>query len=155
MRPSSAWDYSILTVRVVLGLWCFGLGVEKAFLVGAPAFAKNVENFAIFVGGWNLVIAYLVPWLEIVVGLCLMGGWVRRGAARMALVMTLGFIFVSAQAWWFGLPEDCGCFGSWFEVNHPQKMGLLVVQLLVVVFVIATERGGVQRIFRGSRMRLP
>jgi len=155
MQPKTPIDYTILSARVSLGLWFFVLGGLKVH-GGIPAFSRNVESYKVLQDPWNMPVAYLVPWLEIVAGLCLMTGWLLRGASRIALGLTLVFIFVSGQAWVLDLSGDCGCFGGWFTLNHFQKMLLLVVQLGVVAFVIATEsrqkRAGV---FRTSQMRLP
>jgi uncharacterized membrane protein YphA (DoxX/SURF4 family) len=155
MPTKTPTDFTILAARMALGLWFLVLGVLKVY-GGIPEFSRNVASYRILQDPWNMPVAYLVPWLEIVAGLGLVSGWLNRGASRIALVLTLVFIFVSGQAWILGLSGDCGCFGGWFTLNHFQKMLLLIVQLGVVAFVIATEgrqkRGGV---FRTSQMRLP
>lgn len=147
-------DYAILTVRVGLGLWFLMLGGMKV-VVGAAKFSRQVASFQILRDPWNLPVAYFVPWLEIVVGICLIAGWLARGASRAALGLTLLFVFVSGQAWVLGLEADCGCFGGLFSLGHAQKMLLLVFQLAAVVAVIATESRVRKSIFGGSQMRLP
>lgn len=152
--PRGPLDYAILTVRVVLGLWFFAFGLSKV-VEGIPAFSRQVASFEILKDPWNMPVAYVVPWFEILVGLCLMSGWLARGASRGALGLTLLFVFVSGQAWVLGLEADCGCFGKWFTLDHGPKMALLMVQLAVVVLVIATESHVKRTIFGGSQMRLP
>ena len=155
MRPGKSWGYVILTVRVGLGLWFFVFGLDKVFRVGIGKFSRQVASFEILKDPWNLPVAYVVPWFEIVVGLCLVTGWLARGASRGALGLTLVFIFVSGQAWILGLEADCGCFGKWFTLDHGPKMVLLVVQLVLLVVVVATESQMNRKIFGGSQMRLP
>lgn len=156
MTPKSPWDYTILTVRVGLGFWFLVFGALKVFQGGGiPAFSRQVAGFEILKDPWNLPVAYLVPWFEIVVGFCLITGWLARGASRGAAVLTFMFIFVSGQAWIRGLDADCGCFGKLFTLDHASKMALLVVQLLAVVLLVATESRVNRKIFRGSQMRLP
>ncbi|MEP4079129.1 DoxX family protein [Haloferula sp.] len=155
MTPRSSWDYAILTVRVGLGLWFLVFGLDKVFRVGIPAFSRQVASFGILKDPWNLPVAYVVPWFEIIVGLCLITGWLARGASRGAVGLTLMFIFVSGQAWILGLDPDCGCFGKWFTVGHGAKMVLLAVQLATSVLLLATESHMNRKIFSGSQMQLP
>lgn len=155
MQPKTAGDYVCLSVRTMVGLWFLLIGADKVFRVGGPAFSRQVAAFEILKDPWNLPIAYLVPWIEIVAGFCLMSGWLARGAVRTLIGLTLVFVFVSAQAWAFGLPPDCGCFGKWFVPTHAEKMALLAVQLGLLVTVLVTERRGARRVFGGSQLRLP
>lgn len=156
MTPKSPWDYAILTVRVGLGFWFLVFGGMKVFQGGGiPAFSRQVAKFEILKDPWNLPVAYLVPWFEIVVGLCLITGWLARGASRGAAALTFLFIFVSGQAWYRGLDADCGCFGKLFTLDHESKMALLVGQLVLVAFLLAMESRVTRSIFRGSQMRLP
>jgi uncharacterized membrane protein YphA (DoxX/SURF4 family) len=154
MTPKTPWDYAILTIRVGLGLWFLILGISKV-AVGIPKFSRQVASFEILKDPWNLPVAYVVPWFEIVVGLCMITGWLGRGASRGAMGLTLLFIFVSGQAWVLGIAADCGCFGGVFTLGHGSKMLLLVIQLAMVVLVIATESRMKRTIFGGSQMRLP
>ncbi|MGB6221205.1 MauE/DoxX family redox-associated membrane protein [Haloferula sp.] len=154
MTPKSSWDYAILTVRVGLGLWFFIFGLSKV-IEGIPKFSRQVAAFEILKDPWNLPVAYVVPWFEILVGLGLITGWLARGASRGALGLTLLFIFVSGQAWVLGLSADCGCFGKWLTLDHGPKMALLIGQLVAVALVIATESRVNRKIFGGSQMRLP
>lgn len=156
MTPKSPWDYTILTVRVGLGFWFLVFGALKVVQGGGiPAFSRQVAKFEILMDPWNLPVAYFVPWFEVFVGLCLITGWLARGASRGAAALTFLFIFVSGQAWFRGLEADCGCFGKLFTLDHGAKMALLMVQLAAVVFVVATESRANRNIFRGSQMRLP
>lgn len=154
MSPKTPWDFSIITARVVLGLWLMMLGLDKVLRVGIPEFSRKVADYKILMDPWNLPAAYLVAWTEILAGLCLMSGFLSRGASRVALGLTFVFMAASAQAWALGL-EDCGCFGEWLKIGHPGKMVLLGVQLALLAFVIATESYASKRIFGGRRMRLP
>ena len=156
MAPKSTWDYAILSVRVGLGFWFLVLGFFKVLQSGGiAAFSRQVASFEILKDPWNLPVAYFVPWFEIVMGLCLITGWLARGASRGAAGLTLLFMFVSGQAWILGIEADCGCFGKLFTLDHGPKMALLVGQLLLVAFVLATESQANRKIFRGSQMRLP
>ena len=144
----------MLTLRVGLGLWFLWVGADKAFRVGPVAFSAQVEDFRIFVDPWNLALAYLVPWVEIVGGIGLLTGWGLRGAVRLLGALTITFVFVNGQAWARGLAADCGCFGKLITLGHPAKMALVLVQLALLGVVMATEKRG-RRVFQAEKMKLP
>ena len=131
------------------------IGADKLFRVGASAFARQVAGFGILQDPWNLMVAYAVPWLELLAGLCLVVSFFHRGAVRILLALTVLFLFVNGQAMARGLDPDCGCFGKWFELGLAAKMILLAVQLGALGFLMAVERNLGRRVFRGARMRLP
>jgi uncharacterized membrane protein YphA (DoxX/SURF4 family) len=155
MQVKTTLDYTVLALRVALGLWFFLLGAEKIFRVGMPTFARQVAEFRILMDPWNLVVAYGIAWVELVAGLCLLAGWLRRGASRALTALTLIFIFGNAQAMMLGFVPDCGCFGEWFTLSPGAKMGLLFLQLALLALVIVTERIGYRKVFAGSQLRLP
>jgi uncharacterized membrane protein YphA (DoxX/SURF4 family) len=155
MRPKTRYEYTVLSVRVTLGVWFAGLGGMKAFVIGAPVFARQVAEFGILQDPWNLMVAYVVPWLEIVGGLCLAAGFLHRGAVRLMLALTLLFLFVNGQALVRGLDPDCGCFGTLFKPGLVGKLVLLGVQFLLLAFVMDSERRIGRKVFHGTRMRLP
>lgn len=157
MKPKTPVDYLILALRVGLGLWFLVLGAEKVLKVGIPAFSRQVADLGLFQDPWNLAVAYLVPWLEISAGVCLIGSWWLRGAVRVLILLNLMFLFVTVQAWVRGLDADCGCFGSLFTLGHGGKLTLVLVHLVLLGLVVMTERHDGRRIFRvgGAKMRLP
>lgn len=154
MQPKTPLDYTVLSFRVMLGAWFLLIGLEKIFRVGMGPFSRQVAEFRILLDPWNLLVAYVVVWLEVIAGLCLVTGWLRRGAVRAMIGITLLFIFVNGQTMVLGFEPDCGCFGKLFKLGQPAKMGLLVFQLAALVFVMLSEGLQKKRLFGGSRMRL-
>jgi len=57
-------------------------------------------------------VGYLLPALELVVGLALVLGVMTRGAAAISALLFVAFIIGIASAWARGLEIDCGCFGG-------------------------------------------
>jgi uncharacterized membrane protein YphA (DoxX/SURF4 family) len=55
---------------------------------------------------WLARPAYLVPWLELVIGWCLAVGHGRREAAFLAVVLLIAFTLINLFQ---KSPEDCGC----------------------------------------------
>ncbi|GAA5483033.1 MauE/DoxX family redox-associated membrane protein [Haloferula sargassicola] len=155
MQPKSRIDYTVLTLRVLFGLWFAYIGGTKLFGTGPVAFSRQVAEFEILHDPYNLVVAYGVAWTELLCGLCLLSGFWARGAVRWLVGLTLLFLFVNGQAMARGLDPDCGCFGKALTMPLGPKMGLLVGQLGVLVFLIVSERLSRRRVFRGSRLSLP
>ena len=54
--------------------------------------------------------AMVLPWLELLVGICLVAGIMVDGAAIMSVVMMVVFIFAISQALARGISIECGCF---------------------------------------------
>ena len=148
-------DFTVISLRLVLGLWFLFLGGAKVFHLGIIEFSRGVATYRVFMDPWNLVVAYGIAWVELVAGLCLLTGFLRRGASRALAGVTIIFIFGNAQAMMLGFEPDCGCFGKWFELAATPKMVLLWVQLLLLIGVIVTEKIGYRKVFVGSQLKLP
>lgn len=58
------------------------------------------------------VVAAILPWVEIALGLLVLAGIGLRSVAGMSIVLLLVFIAGVSQAWARGLLIDCGCFGG-------------------------------------------
>ena len=66
------------------------------------------------------LVAGVLPWLEIVIGLLLLAGIATRAVAVVSAVLLLGFMAGVAQAWARGLSINCGCFGGGGAVDPGQ-----------------------------------
>lgn len=102
-------------MRVVYFLLRFALGcvfIAAAWdkIVDPLAFAKIIRNYQIlpemFVGG----VALVLPWIEVVVGMCLITGLFSRGAGFSATLMMAVFLAAMAWATHKGISTQCGCF---------------------------------------------
>ena len=69
-----------LSARVVLGVWFVYSGGVKIFSSGLDRFTRDVATYQLVKPPWDAVAAYTVPWLELISGVCLMLGILRRGA---------------------------------------------------------------------------
>ncbi|WP_029458862.1 MauE/DoxX family redox-associated membrane protein [Solidesulfovibrio alcoholivorans] len=102
-------------MKVVYFLLRFALGcvfVAAAWdkIVDPLAFAKIIRNYQILpevlVGG----VAQVLPWIEVVVGMCLITGLFSRGAGFSATLMMAVFLAAMAWATHKGISTQCGCF---------------------------------------------
>lgn len=99
---------AIIAIRLLLGGLFLAAGLSK---LGAPlATLATVYSYQIVLPDWIAnTIAHTLPWMEILLGLAMLGGlWlpVTTGWISAMLVM---FTVLTAQAWWRELPIDCGC----------------------------------------------
>lgn len=70
-------------------------------------------------------IAYVLPWVEFLSGVCLIIGYFPRFFAGVLGVLAFSFIALIALAQVNGtLPENCGCFGEGVHMT-PYQMALL------------------------------
>ncbi len=126
----------MVAVRFFLAAAFLIPGLEK--LQQPLEFSRQLENYQLTSAQMSLTLAYVVPWVEVLTGLCLLLGILRRAAALISLSLSLGFgVFVSS-ALARGLNVECGCFGGASKVSYAH-LGLDVVLVLASVLVLRTS----------------
>ncbi len=142
-----------LTIRVQIALGVIFLVAAWPKIVDPPSFAHMIYNYHVLPSGLINITALTMPWLEILVGLCLvLGIWVKP--ARW-LVAAMLIVFILAIA--FNLMRDnaidCGCFDvsaagktheerlrdMWLVILRDIGMLLMVAQLAWAERVKRTE----------------
>lgn len=94
--------------RILLGGVFVYASWEK--IVDPADFANVIANYQILPATWVNPTALLLPWLELVCGLCLIvNRWTNGGALTAAVLMA---IFISALGYnaYRGMDVNCGCF---------------------------------------------
>jgi uncharacterized membrane protein YphA (DoxX/SURF4 family) len=87
--------------------------------------------------------AIILPWLELLCGLLLLGKIWPRAALVWAMMMFAVFVFATGQAWARGLDIACGCFnlqafglgeggGKWL-VNLVESVGFAFLRALLLL----------------------
>ena len=95
-------------IRLILGITFFWAGLDKIF--HTEMFAQAVYNYRILPDAVINITAISLPWIELLVGLCLLSGIWAEGASLLSatlLAVFLGAILFNAAR---GLNVDCGCF---------------------------------------------
>ena len=128
-----------VALRVVLGAWFLYSGGEKVFVSGLSEFTRAVANYRLVGPPWDAVIAYILPWLEIVAGVCLMLGFWRRGALLVIGGLVGIFTVGVGYAWSQGLNIACGCRGSAAAMNYGGKMVEFVAYFAVLILLWRAE----------------
>ena len=103
------------------------LGLAAVFLISAVLKAVDPDTTYVAVRAYDVlpkagvaVVAAVLPWLEIAVGLLLLAGVATRVVAAVAAALLLVFVVGVTQAWARGLSIDCGCFGGGGAVEPGQ-----------------------------------
>lgn len=101
------------TVRLCawgLGLTFLAAALPK--LADPPGFAEAIHAYRLVPGPALAPMALALPWLEGLVALGLITGFLRRSAALIAMLLLAVFMAALAINLIHGHPVDCGCFGT-------------------------------------------
>ena len=122
----------LLLLRLGMGAVFVGAAVPK--IVAPDLFALSIHNYQMLPSWGVNAMAVLLPWLELVVGLCLAVGIWRRASALIMTILMIVFMIALGSAAVRGLSISCGCF----EVGeHAENPSLLWAVLRDVVFLAA------------------
>jgi putative oxidoreductase len=123
-----------LICQVGVGVILVYAGGQKIFVSGVTQFAADVEKFQLLPPSLVPLVAYFLPWWEVVTGICLMLDLLRKGAIASGMMMTLVFGVVILWAWSQGLDISCGCFGkSDATIQYPRKIFELSLQWIALI----------------------
>jgi uncharacterized membrane protein YphA (DoxX/SURF4 family) len=94
-------------------------GLAAVFLVSGLLKAVDPDQTYIAVRAYDVlpdagveVVAALLPWIELALGILLLAGVGVRLVAALSAGLLLVFVLGVVQAWARGLSIDCGCFGG-------------------------------------------
>lgn len=107
-------------------------------------FLSSVYDYQLVSSRAGLVVAMLIPWLEIILAVCLVGGLFTSGAFLTASLLGGVFTFVQASAMYRGLQIGCGCS----EQMSEGLVGLDTIWRPIALLIAAT--GGFFLVLRRS-----
>jgi uncharacterized membrane protein YphA (DoxX/SURF4 family) len=94
-------------------------GLAAVWLVSGLLKAVDPDQTYIAVRAYDVlpdagveVVAALLPWIELALGVLLLAGVGTRLVAALSVALLLAFVASVSQAWARGLSIDCGCFGG-------------------------------------------
>jgi uncharacterized membrane protein YphA (DoxX/SURF4 family) len=121
----------IFTLVARLGLGCLFLWSSLPKIRQPYDFLSSVYDYQLVGSKLGMLTAMTLPWLELLVSLCLLGGIFVSGALLASIVMAGMFTFVLGWALYRGLEISCGCFGAGMEViSYSVLIRALVILLL-------------------------
>lgn len=97
----------VLIARILIG----GILIYASFnkIVDPGGFAKAIANYHLIPFGLENIMAIILPWLELIVGICLIFGIFIDGAAFLVIIMMVVFISAITYAILNGYNIECGC----------------------------------------------
>jgi putative oxidoreductase len=97
-----------LLSRFILGAVFIYASLDK--IADPIAFSTNIDNYHITPIAINNLAALIIPWVELILGLCLITGVLLDGASILTMALLVFFIFIISQAYVRGISLNCGCF---------------------------------------------
>ncbi len=124
-----------LAARWILGLTFIYASIHK--IISPAEFAKIVYGYDLFPHAFINLIAIIIPFLELVAGLALIGGIYPRSAAFIIVGLLLAFITVLTINLIRGHEFDCGCFA----VSQNENSGSARVTLVrdIIYFILGLQ----------------
>ena len=151
MRGNAAGPWLGTVVRLVLGAV---LVVAGGLKVADPAAAvRAVRAYRLLAESFVGPVAFVLPVIDIAVGLALLAGVFVRTAALAAAVLFAAFLVAIGSVWARGLQIDCGCFGGGGEVAAGQTAYPLEVLRdgALLLLALALARRPASRLALGGR----
>ncbi|MFH1123512.1 MAG: MauE/DoxX family redox-associated membrane protein [Pseudomonadota bacterium] len=131
-----------LVIRMILGIVFLLASIDK--ILHPEAFAEAITNYRILPDAIINLTAIVLPWIELMVGLCLVSGiWVPGASLLSALLLMvfLGAILFNVAR---GLDIECGCFILTDEADSTASMLWYVVRdallLLMALYLVKKSR---------------
>ena len=131
--------------RLVIGCVFLYAGAIKA--ADMTAFAGSVAAYQLLPYSFNMLVAAILPYVEILAGVLLIFNTRVKPAALVLLLLDTVFILALATAIYRGLSIDCGCFSQDPNraITTPQMallrdLGLLVGILCAYLLAPAERR---------------
>ena len=100
--------YTIIIFRIILGAVFIYASIDK--IQNPEIFSQNIDNFHFFPIFLNNMIALILPWIELFVGICLIMNIFISGASVITIALYMIFIIILSQAVLRGIDVHCGCF---------------------------------------------
>lgn len=122
MEPKTKSQVAALIARVMLGAWFLYSGGLKIFGTGLDRFTRDIANYQMVKPPLDAIAAYSVPWLEVIAGLCLLLGILRRGAILTIAGLVVVFSISIGWAWFHKLDITCGCHGGDAPIQYWAKV---------------------------------
>ncbi|MBX2991201.1 MAG: DoxX family membrane protein [Bacteroidetes bacterium] len=128
-------DFVAMLVRVFLGFVFIVAAVDKA--ADPNAFAVSIGYYKLAGPDTSLLIATVLPWMELLCGIFLIFGYMPRGSTLLVLLMLVVFTAGVIAGIIRNLDISCGCFSRDPAVGKIGWMKVLENTGLIVLSVIS------------------
>ena len=109
-------------------------------IIDTDYFVKSLENYKLLPPESLNIVAIVIPWLELIIGIFLLLGIFVKESALMGSILITIFIAAIVIALARGLDIECGCFGT----ADGSRIGLikLIENLFILLGYIWLTRTG-------------
>jgi uncharacterized membrane protein YphA (DoxX/SURF4 family) len=121
--------------------------MEEFFELWIPAlkaghfFAKApLISLLEFLNHHTLFLSIVMITLEIVTGVALLLGWMKKPILYLLLVLIIFFSFLTGYAYLSGKFTNCGCFGDCLPITPLTSFAKDIVLLVLILFLIAGQK---------------
>ena len=101
------YPWILLLIRFLLGVIFIYASLDK--IIDPGEFARAIGNYHIIPFGLENLIALVIPWLELFIGIGLISGIMVDGASAISGGLMAIFILLILQATLRGFNIECGC----------------------------------------------
>lgn len=128
-------QYVILALRLLLGLTFLFASIDK--ISNPSEFATAVTNYKLITGPATLIVATVLPWIELLCGLAVLSGLYLRGATLLLCLMLSVFTLAVITGLIRGLDISCGCFTLDPDLNRIgwqkvfENLGLILAGIIL------------------------
>jgi len=119
----------IFTFSLIVGGLFIWAGLLK--IIDPLEFARNISNYRVLSPKLSLLVAITLPWIELLSGLFIILGIMRRASALLISLFLIGFIVLIGVTIFRGISVDCGCFGTFSRKADFMLMAQDLVMLLL------------------------
>ena len=139
-------------LRVTLGCIFIYASIDK--ITDPQAFAASIGNYKIVAGSARLLVATVLPWVELFSGVGLLLGIFEHGSALLTMSMLAIFTVLVLSAMMRGLDISCGCFTQdpaagkvgWTKIME----NLILITVNFFVFRASTGRFSLARFLQSK-----
>ena len=135
-------------IRIILAVVFIYASIDK--IIHPQAFAQAVFNQQVLSEALINIIAIVLPWMELILGFCLLFNIWMTGVSLLTAILT--FIFISTITFNLlrGLDVSCGCFstraeGSMNSLTFIRDLIFLCLSFMLVVLVFRNNRMTISR----------
>ena len=128
-------EYFLLALRLLLGLTFLAASIDKIY--DPSLFAKAITNYKLISGSFVLVIATILPWIELLCAMSMIFGILVRGSSLVLFSLLGAFTIAVVTGLIRGLDIACGCFTLDPEVGKigwqkvAENVGLILTSVIL------------------------
>jgi uncharacterized membrane protein YphA (DoxX/SURF4 family) len=129
--------YIILSMRIITGMVFIIASYDK--LLDPEQFSRDISNYHFIPFGLENIVAIVLPWIELFIGLGLIFGIMIDGSALISGILLIMFNFLVIQAMLRGFNIECGCGLKEGEMIGFQKLAENFTLLLISFMIFSSK----------------